>query len=227
VVVRAQSVHSWAIRVARRGCAVVIPNANTIVPAARKPSVTAGRHRAIAMGRLVPQKGFDLLIEAFASLAATHPAWDLVIWGEGPERPALEALVGHYGLEGRVSLPGFSHQVAEEYATAELFVLSSRYEGFALVLLEAMASGLPCVAFDCPSGPGELIDDEVNGILVPVGDVGGLADAMNRLMGAPAERDRFGRTAVAVRDQFSAARIMSEWDALLADVNDLQAPGTR
>ena len=129
----------------------------------------------LAAGRLTPQKGFDLLIEAFARLAAAHPDWRLRICGGGPEREELERLIDQHGLADVVSLTGRVKRLGEEMARASLFVLSSRFEGFPLILVEAMSKGLPVVSFDCPTGPREVIHDHRNGILVPPADIDALA----------------------------------------------------
>lgn len=106
----------------------------------------------MAMGRLVPDKQFGLLIDLFAELAPAHPDWDLWIWGEGPQRQALEARVAQLGLRQRIRLPGRTSEPWEALSQSSAFVLSSAVEGFPNVLLEAMAKGLPCAAFDCPAG---------------------------------------------------------------------------
>jgi glycosyltransferase involved in cell wall biosynthesis len=171
--------------------------------------------RLVAMGRLGPEKGFDLLIAAFARLAATHPEWSLTILGEGRERARLEALVESLGMTGRVSLPGRAADPLPHLAIAHVFALSSRREGFPNALLEAMAAGLPPVAFDCRSGPAEIITDGVNGLLVPDGDVDALAASLRRLMESPAERQRLGANARGVADVLSPDRILLAWDALV------------
>lgn len=170
-----------------------------------------------AMGRLDPQKGFDLLMDAFSKLSLQHPAWHLVIFGEGSARPVLEAHIGRLGLGTRVHLPGLVRTARRYLAEADLFVLPSRFEGFPNVLLEAMACGLPVVSFDCPSGPGEIIRDGHDGLLVKAGDVGALAAAMSALMESPERREEMGRNARQVLERFSMDRIMALWDQLLAD----------
>ena len=142
------------------------------------------------MGRLAPQKGFDLLIDAFSRVAGRHPQWSLQILGEGPDRPALERLIDVKGLAGRVVLAGWEPDPSAVLQQGDLFVLSSRFEGFPNALLEAMACGLPSVSFNCQSGPAEIIRDQIDGILVPPEDVPGLADAIDRALTDEALRRR-------------------------------------
>ena len=186
--------------------------ANPVLAPRRFPDMPRQR-LVLGVGRLVPQKGFDLLIAAFAQ---SMPAeWSLTIAGEGPERPALEALAARLGVADRVRLPGLVADLGPIYATAGLFVLSSRFEGFPNALGEAMAAGTPCVAADCPTGPAEIIRDGVDGVLVPAGGVEPLATAMARLAGDGALRTALGREAGAVCLRFAPERIAETWSALL------------
>jgi len=169
----------------------------------------------LAVGRLDVQKGFDLLLRAFASVIADHPDWRLVILGEGPERYVIEAQMRELGLTERVSLPGFSSTPQALMRHSQLFVLSSRFEGFPNALLEAMACGIPCVSFDCPTGPAELITDGIDGLLVPPQDTRALAGALGRLMDAPSLRDRLGHAAQVAASAYSLDSILARWNALL------------
>jgi GalNAc-alpha-(1->4)-GalNAc-alpha-(1->3)-diNAcBac-PP-undecaprenol alpha-1,4-N-acetyl-D-galactosaminyltransferase len=168
-----------------------------------------------AMGRLDYQKGFDLLIDAFAQVGKDHPNWSLVILGEGPERRRLEEQIHSQGLEPRVRLLGWVPDPTAVLRNCDAFVLSSRYEGFPNALLEAMALGLPAVAVDCPSGPADIIRNEVDGLLVPSGDAPTLASALGRLMGDESLRHRLGAQAVEVVDRFSSERYYARWEAVL------------
>lgn len=174
----------------------------------------------VAMGRLVPQKGFDLLLRAFAHCASWHPRWLLLIIGEGPEEKRLRALASHLRVGDRLRLLGIVKNPHAVLHRAELFVLSSRFEGMPNALLEAMACGLPAVAFDCPSGPAEVIRHEVDGLLVPREDVVALAGALDRLMSDESERKRLASRAREVVERFSVRRIVRMWDHVLARVTE-------
>lgn len=178
-----------------------------------------GRKRLLAVGRLHADKGFDLLVQAYARLAPSHPNWDLVILGEGDERRALEAQVRQAGLWDRVSLPGRAGNVGDWYRSADLYVLTSRFEGLSNTLLESMASGLAAVAFDCDTGPREIVREGVDGVLVrPNGDVDALCRALDAVMGDAAERQRMAEAATAVRERFCAERVLGQWEALFDGV---------
>jgi glycosyltransferase involved in cell wall biosynthesis len=172
----------------------------------------------VAAGRLVRQKGFDLLIAAFATVSARHPDWQLRIFGWGAKRPKLAAQIADLGLTGRVKLEGPTRRLDEELAAASGYVLSSRFEGLPMVLLESVTAGVPAVAFDCPTGPREIIDDGRNGLLVPPQDVAALADGMIRLIENPAERRAMGAAARADSSRFSMATVRHDWERLFAEL---------
>jgi glycosyltransferase involved in cell wall biosynthesis len=178
-----------------------------------------GRKRLLAVGRLHADKGFDLLIQAFATLAPSHPDWDLVILGEGDERAALEAQVGKAGLASRISMPGRAGNVGDWYDSADLYVLTSRFEGLSNTLLESMASGLAAVSFDCDTGPREIVREGIDGVLVrPNGDVPALCKALADVMGNDGARQRMAQAATDVRDRFSATRVLQQWQELFDGV---------
>jgi glycosyltransferase involved in cell wall biosynthesis len=176
------------------------------------------RHVLLAVGRLAKEKGFDWLIEAFRALAQKYYDWILVILGEGPERRALETHVQAAGLGGRVFMPGRAGNVGEWYERADLYVMSSRFEGFPNTLAEAMAHGLPAVSFDCDTGPRDIIRPEVDGLLVPPGNVDALTAALDRVMGDAALRVQFSTRAIEARERFSMRKIAGMWEKLFVAV---------
>ena len=215
VVVQSCAIRDWALRLPGIKAIYVIPN--PVSPIRNGSEQASSRHGSshtiVAMGRLVRQKGFDILIEAFGRCAAKHSDWSLVILGDGPERASLQTFAADLGIADRVNLAGQFQEPATILKGADLFVLSSRYEGFPNALLEAMACQLPVVSTDCSSGgPRDIIRDGVDGILVPPDDMAALADAMDRLMANPDERRRLGAGALEVIERFSIEKVMTMWD---------------
>jgi glycosyltransferase involved in cell wall biosynthesis len=190
----------------------VIPNSARELEG--KPASRSGT-TILAAGRLTRQKGFDLLIHAFARVAPEHPDWRLRICGGGQQRNALERLVDEHRLTGRVTFTGPVKRLGRRMQRAAMFVLSSRFEGFPLILLEAMSKGLPVVSFDCPTGPGDVIEDHRNGILVPAGDVDALAAGMLELIADEGLRRRLGAAAAQTANVYTIEAIGPRWDRLL------------
>ena len=166
------------------------------------------------MGRLHSEKGFDRLLHAFARADGAGQGWRLVILGEGSERAALESLAQQLGIEASVSLVGRVREPASVLRQSDLFVLSSRYEGFPNALLEAMAAGLPVVATDCPSGPRHIIRHGVDGLLVPPDDTDALAGAIRYLLGDDQTRQAFAERATEVIERFGVDQVMAQWEQL-------------
>jgi len=167
----------------------------------------------LAVGRLDQQKGFDRLLSAFASLQANSD-WALVILGEGRQRKSLEDQASALGIEHRVRFPGAVGNVGEWYEAADIYVMTSRFEGFPNTLVEALAYGVPAVAVDCETGPREILRHKVDGLLVPQDDPTALEKALDRLMRDPELRARFAARAVEARERFAVARIAEQWEAL-------------
>jgi GalNAc-alpha-(1->4)-GalNAc-alpha-(1->3)-diNAcBac-PP-undecaprenol alpha-1,4-N-acetyl-D-galactosaminyltransferase len=213
LVVQTNALRAWGSRLVGERRVTTIPN--PVVPADR--AAMGGQLpqqpgcNIVAMGRLVQHKGFDLLLQAFAAVARQFAEASLVIYGEGPERAALQAQARKLGLVDRVSFPGQVQNAANALAAASLFVLSSRYEGFPNVLVEAMSLARPVVAFDCPSGPAEIIRHELDGLLVPAGDVQALAAAMTRVLSNAELRQRLAARAAEVNERFSQQRVLAQW----------------
>jgi len=186
------------------------------IRAAKGEPVSSGwPHVVMGMGRLAPEKGFDVLIRAFARSAAELPDWGLAILGEGSERAALESIVAELGLQDRVRLPGVVDDPFSSLRRADLFVLSSRSESFGNALVEAMACGLPVVATQCWSRSPGLVRDGVDGVLVPPDDVDALAAAMSELMRDEARRGQMASEAGAAVERFDVAAVSRTWDELL------------
>jgi glycosyltransferase involved in cell wall biosynthesis len=161
----------------------------------------------LGAGRLTRQKDFSTLIRAYALVAAQRDC-RLMILGEGQERSALEGLAARLGLDDRVALPGFVSAAMAYMAHAGLFALSSAWEGFGMVLVEAMAMGTPVVSTDCPSGPREILRDGELGPLVPVSDPEALASAMLQVLDSPPDRERLRRRAVDFTSDRAAERYL-------------------
>jgi glycosyltransferase involved in cell wall biosynthesis len=214
-----QALGYFSAAVRRRGR--VIPNPIQAVPPPANGAAHAGaggRKTVLGLGRLSPEKGFDHLLRAFGRVAPRHRDWGLDIWGEGPERPRLAALVQELGLADRVRLPGRTPEPLAQMRRADFFVLSSRYEGFPNALCEALACGLPAISYACPTGPRAIIRDGVDGVLVPAGEVGALAAAMDRLMADEGERRRLALRAPEAVARFQLPQVMSQWEDVLAEV---------
>jgi len=173
----------------------------------------------MGLGRFELQKGFDLLIRAYAKIADVYPDWRLVLVGDGTQTPALQRLVEQHHLRGRVLMPGRARHSRSWLRQADLFVFPSRFEGFPNALLEAMACGLPVVSFDCPSGPGEIIEHGRNGLLVEPQNISALTESMGMLMENAELRHRLASQAQDVLQRFSLARIMSLWESILPEAH--------
>ena len=165
----------------------------------------------IAVGRLHPQKGFDLLLKAFARIQAKYPDWQMTILGEGPMRTELEALRAQLKLTNHVHFPGLVSNVRDYLDQADLFVMPSRFEGFPMALCEAMACGLPVLAADCLSGPRDIIEDGVDGVLVTTENIDALTAGLDALMSNPAKRQQLARHAPEILDRFGVEQVMGLW----------------
>ncbi len=210
VVVQTRETAHWIRQNCRRD-AVVIPNTLHQLDESSHPR----QPLILAVGRLTPQKGFDLLLPAFARVAAAFPEWNLMIIGEGNERAHLLRMRDELSLVHRVQFTGQIPDIEAWLARAGLVVQPSRFEGFPNVVLEAMGMGATVISADCPAGPADLIEDGINGRLVPMENVDTLANVMAELMAQPALRTRLGNEARRVRERFRPEAIMPQWEACL------------
>ena len=194
----------------------VIAIPNPIVSSFQPSSLD--RKCVIAVGRLVPSKGFSSLIRSFRTVVNRFPDWQLDIWGEGAERQNLEEEIDKNGLTGSVRLRGVSNNVQQEMLSDSLFVFTSQYEGFGITFLEAMSCGLPVVSYDCDFGPGEIIEDGKDGFLVPVGDEDTLAERICSLIEDEGLRKRVGVAALEKSKKYSIENIIRMWMELFEDL---------
>jgi glycosyltransferase involved in cell wall biosynthesis len=211
-----QEAHGWCLDRFRPARTAVIPN--PVLPAQVPGGGRPPGKRIVAAGRMVEQKRFDILLDAFAKVARDHPEWTLMLYGEGPNRAELERQVAQRELGGRVEMPGWANDLSSRMSEGDFFVLSSGYEGFGNVIGEAMAVGLPVVSFNCPSGPSDIIRHGVDGLLVPPLDVDALASSMEQLMVDESLRKRLASRAPEVLDRFSLQSTLEKWDALFSAV---------
>lgn len=196
----------------------IIPNA--INPAFIRTHYEGDKSKVIAgVGRLSPQKNFGVLIKAFAKIAQEFPEYNLVIYGQGNQENELKSLVTYLKLSKRIYFPGNILNIADEIEKSTMFVLSSDFEGMPNALMEAMALGLPCVATDCPcGGPRCLIQNGVNGILVPVGDVDKMANAMRSVLFDLKKAESMGQNARKIAVDLAPEKIYGMWEKFICDV---------
>lgn len=170
--------------------------------------------RVIAVGRYVYQKGFDLLLHAWKLIEQQHPDWRLVIYGMG-ERTPYEQLIDKLQIDRtRCHLNGSTSDIKAEYLNSSLFVFSSRFEGFGMVLIEAMACGLPVVSFDCPCGPKDIVRHNEDGLLVPSGNIDALAEAMHQMMLDDSLRQQMAKVAVKNVQRYKLNEVCQHWQKI-------------
>lgn len=200
-----------------------LPNIEVIPNAAMQVSESCSDvtdKRVIAVGRLDYQKGFDRLIETWEWIQRTgkFADWQLDIFGQGEWREMLQRMVDEKGLQHSVQIHRPTRQIGEEYVKSSLLVMSSHYEGFPMVMIEAMACGLPVVSFDYKCGPKDIIQHGINGLLVPEGDIKALANAMMEVMTDEAYRRMLSRNARKVVDTYSEEAVMARWIRLFTSI---------
>jgi len=220
LVIQSEAIKGWATGIISSKRLYVIPNPVLPVPKIMNydTSFSIQSPFIVSMGRLDQYKGFDKLIEAFAQNYKKFPQWSLVILGEGPQRNQLESYAHELGISSRIHFPGQIHEPHATLQQADIYVLSSKYEGFPNALLEAMSCGLAVISFDCPTGPSDIIRNEQDGLLIPPEDVKALIKAIEDLMGDENKRQRLGAQARSVMERFSIEKIIKKWDKVLNEV---------
>ena len=193
----------------------VIPNARTFTPTEK---AKLDSHKVIAVGRYTHQKGFERLIEAWRLIGERHLEWRLDIIGDGEERERLQALIDFYGLHKQVSLKKPTTEIEKVYLDAAILVMSSRYEGLPMILLEGQAYGLPIVSFQCQCGPADVVEEGVSGFLVPEGDVMALANRLDMLMSDDLLRKKMGNAALKASEKYEEEKIMKQWVQLFDQI---------
>ncbi|MEV0173223.1 glycosyltransferase family 4 protein [Streptomyces sp. NPDC050803] len=199
-----------------------LPNS---VPDPVLPAADGRAKAVIAAGRLVPVKRYDLLVEAFARVAAEHPDWQLRIYGKGEEQPRLRQLIDTLGLCDNVFLMGAAAPMEAEWVKGSIGAAASNFEPFGMTIVEAMRCGLPVVSTDCPYGPGEIIKDGVDGRLVPVGNREALSDALLELVGDDERRRRMGRTAMENARRFAPVPVVEQAERLIGAAMSARGSG--
>lgn len=196
----------------------VIPNPLSFVPT----KDTLERNKTvIAVGKHSFQKGYDLLIDVWRRVSPKFPEWKLEIYGTKHSNFSIEPLISKYNLESSVHLYNPTQDIEKKFKKASIHVLSSRFEGFGMVITEAMACGIPSIAFDCPHGPSDIITDNFDGILVDNGNIVAMAMALEKLMGNETRRKEMGINAKESINRYRIDNIAKQWDGLFNSLVDL------
>ena len=178
-----------------------------------------GRKVLLSLGRLSDEKQIEKIINIFSDLSSQHDDWDLHVYGDGPLKLTLENQVNKLQMQDRIILKGRTNNPWDVMAAADVFVMASKFEGFPNALLEAMAVGLPCVVYDCPSGPQEITQGGVDAVLVPLNDEGAMLLALDEIMGDEVSRITLGaRARESVLRRFQLATVIGKWDELFKEV---------
>ena len=196
---------------------IIIPNPLTI---STKTTSMCNSKKVISVGRLNEQKGYDMLIQAWKLVHYKHPDWELFIYGEGALKSILEDDIKRNNLDTCIYIEDPTENIVDKYVESAFYVMSSSYEGFGLVLTEAMACGLPCISFDCPSGPREIITDKEDGWLIENGNISKLAEAICYFIENENDRKAMGMKAVKNVTRYSQHVIMNKWNELFTSLQD-------
>jgi glycosyltransferase involved in cell wall biosynthesis len=223
VVVLSDESAKWLLEHTNARHVTTIPNPAvwplpTHPPIIEPPIKADGQYFLLTVGRLSPEKGYDLLIQAFAQMAPQVRHWTLIIVGDGPQRDELENQIAAVGLNDRIVLAGRCGNLGSWYQSADLYALTSRFEGFPNTVVEAMAHGLPVVSFDCTTGPRDIIRNNIDGVLVTPEDVAQLTTTLRDLMQNHVKREQLAKRAIEVKDRFTLMRVVQQWEDLMSDL---------
>lgn len=207
VVLTKEDAQSWST--VRKS--MIIPNPLTFMPENRSNYKSK---RIISVGRLNEQKGYDLLIKAWALISNRHKEWEINIYGNGELKDYLNDLIKEYHIMDSFHINTPSYNIEEKYCESSIYVMPSRFEGFGLVLTEAMSCGLPCISFDCPYGPSGIIKDGIDGFLIKSNDIDSLANKIEYLIDNEDIRKKMGEQAQINISRYRPDVIMKSWSNL-------------
>ena len=193
----------------------IIPNPLPFYP---EESASLLNKKVIAVGKQSYQKGYDRLLQSWQIVSRIHPDWQLEIYGKFDASQKLECLAKSLGIEESVHFFEPQYSIKDHYLASSIYVMSSRFEGFGMVLIEAMACGVPCVSFDCPHGPGDIINDNRDGYLVENGNTKALAEKLNVLIKDTDLRVLMGKNAKENAKRFLPENIMKQWDEVFKSI---------
>lgn len=199
--------------------AYIIPNSLPFYP---QQSSSCKEKKIISIGRFTEQKGYERFIEAWAKVSPKHPDWEVSVYGEGVDQHMLESLIKEKAIENNFKLYRPVKNIQDKYLESSIYVMTSRFEGFGMVLAEAMACGVPCISFDCPHGPADIITNGEDGILVENGNIDKLAEAIYKLIENEELRIGMGQKAKANISRYSDKQVMKQWDELFKTFNASQ-----
>jgi len=206
IVLTPDNTKEWPMRNVR-----VIPNPLSFYPS---ESSTLTAQKVIAVGKHSLQKGYDRLLQGWVEVQQVHPDWQLEIYGKFDERYRLKELAQSLQVNTTVTFFSPVADIQAKYLESSIFVLSSRFEGFGMVLIEAMACGVPCVTFDCPYGPADIVAHQEDGLVVKNNDIQGFANAIKQMIKSQELRDSMGKAAKQNVKRFLPEVVMPQWDAL-------------
>jgi GalNAc-alpha-(1->4)-GalNAc-alpha-(1->3)-diNAcBac-PP-undecaprenol alpha-1,4-N-acetyl-D-galactosaminyltransferase len=216
VVLNSNSKEFFPLKIQRR--TTIIPNPVLVEEPRKDFEKTWTGSSVLAMGRFSKEKGFDILLQAFARIVDRYPDWELHFLGEGPLLEEMKSLKERLGLSSKVKFWGALRHPHDFLRNCDLFVLSSHIEGFPMALCEAMACGLPVISTEYHEGVRDIVSEGINGLLVPPEDIDALTQALDRLMGDAYERKRLGGRGVEIVEQYGLKIIMDRWDDLIEKV---------